>query len=421
MVLQAVTFDFWSTLVDGAITPERTIERAARLHAAHRRRRPRLHARGGPRRASIAPSRGSTEAARENFIDVGPPGRWAILADELGIPDGLIAYELVEHAYEDITLEPLPDAMPHVQVAVEAMRDAGYRLAVICNTGMAGGRVLREVLKRHGLFDYFEVTVFSNEFGLAKPHPGIFEHTLAELGGIAPSEALHVGDLEELDVEGARRAGVHSARYVPETDGQIADRRRHRRHRLARVCAAQVAELRAKPRTSQGLKLRRAHHKVLSAPGLSLPLVPAVTVADPLENVRAWWDEDAEIDPEAYEPADVEPSPAAPEPPPSSADPGFRPPARAQRVLAARRPVARQTHRRRRQAQRHARRRADRSRQPVRRDRLLLVTPGAPASSRSWASRRTSARAACPTRSATRTATTSTWCCWPRTSRATTT
>ena len=34
----------------------------------------------------------------------------------------------------------------------------------------------------------------------------------------------------------------------------------------------------------------------------------AVTVADPLENVRAWWDEDAEIDPEAYDPADVEPS-----------------------------------------------------------------------------------------------------------------
>ena len=49
----------------------------------------------------------------------------------------------------------------------------------------------------------------------------IFEHTLGELGGIAPNEALHVGDLEELDVEGARRAGLHSARYVPDTDVQI--------------------------------------------------------------------------------------------------------------------------------------------------------------------------------------------------------
>ena len=108
--------------------------------------------------------------------------------------------------------------MPHVHVAVEAMKAAGYHLAVICNTGMAGGRVLREVLRRHGLLDFFEVTVFSNEFGIAKPHPSIFQHTLAALGGIAPAQALHVGDLEELDVEGARRAGVFSARYVPDAN-----------------------------------------------------------------------------------------------------------------------------------------------------------------------------------------------------------
>jgi len=128
---------------------------------------------------------------------------------------------VVEHAYEDITLEPLPDPMPHVHVAVEAMQAAGYHLAVICNTGMAGGRVLREVLRRHGLFDFFDATVFSNEFGIAKPHPSIFSHTLEALGGIAPAQALHVGDLEELDVEGAHRAGVHSARYVPDANGPV--------------------------------------------------------------------------------------------------------------------------------------------------------------------------------------------------------
>jgi FMN phosphatase YigB (HAD superfamily) len=101
------------------------------------------------------------------------------------------------------------------------MHDAGYTLGVICNTGMAGGRVLREVLRRHDLLDFFKVTVFSNEFGRAKPHPAIFHHTLEALGGIAPNQALHVGDLEELDVDGARRAGVYSARYVPEPNGPV--------------------------------------------------------------------------------------------------------------------------------------------------------------------------------------------------------
>ena len=220
MALKAVTFDFWSTLVDGNITPERTAARLARLHAAivgagHACTADELKT--GFERAFER----ITSEARDTLRDVGPPGRWAVLALELGIPEGLIPYEVVEHAYEDITLEPLPDPMPHVHVAVEAMKAAGYQLAVICNTGMAGGRVLREVLRRHGLLHFFEVTVFSNEFGIAKPHPSIFEHTLSALGGIAPSQALHVGDLEELDVEGARRAGVFSARYVPDADGPV--------------------------------------------------------------------------------------------------------------------------------------------------------------------------------------------------------
>jgi FMN phosphatase YigB (HAD superfamily) len=71
------------------------------------------------------------------------------------------------------------------------------------------------------LYEFFDVTVFSNEFGYAKPDPRIFVHTLGELGGIPSGQALHVGDLEELDVEGARRAGLHSARYVPGTDGTV--------------------------------------------------------------------------------------------------------------------------------------------------------------------------------------------------------
>ena len=48
-----------------------------------------------------------------------------------------------------------------------------------------------------------------------------------------------------------------------------------------------------------------------------------MTSADPLENVRAWWDEDAELDPDSYEPAFDAPEPAPldsrPETPPGGA------------------------------------------------------------------------------------------------------
>jgi FMN phosphatase YigB (HAD superfamily) len=218
--LRAVTFDFWNTLVDGAPTPVRTAERVARLHSA-------IAGAG----AACTPeqlldafdkvTRHLDDAARESFEEVGPPGRWAALARELDIPDSLIPYAVVEKAYEDITLNPPPALMPHVIEAVTDTKRKGYRLGVICNTGMAGGRVLREVLRRHGLLELFDVTTFSNEVGLGKPHPAIFEQTLASLGDVAPDQALHVGDMEDLDIEGARRAGWHSALYAPSSNGHV--------------------------------------------------------------------------------------------------------------------------------------------------------------------------------------------------------
>lgn len=217
---EVVTFDFWSTLVDGTITPERTAERLARLHrslvgAGHACTVEELQA------AFQRALEHINRAAKETLRDVGPPGRWAVLARELGIPEGLIAYEVVEGAYQDLTLDPLPDMMPHIHDALIGLRDAGYRLAVICNTGMAGGRVLREVLRRHGLARFFETTTWSDELTWAKPHPTIFHHTLDALGGIPPARALHVGDMEDLDVQGARRAGLSCALYAPTATGPL--------------------------------------------------------------------------------------------------------------------------------------------------------------------------------------------------------
>jgi DNA polymerase-3 subunit alpha len=48
-----------------------------------------------------------------------------------------------------------------------------------------------------------------------------------------------------------------------------------------------------------------------------------VTVADPLENVRAWWDEDAELDPESYDGVEAIEEPSSPEPPPTAPSQDF--------------------------------------------------------------------------------------------------
>jgi FMN phosphatase YigB (HAD superfamily) len=211
--LRAVTLDLWGTILNlhdpvGKIERRREMLLAAICEAGHE--------------CSLEQLRAGFRAARqENDAvvaggnrDVGPPGRWEQLMRQLGFPLESVPFSAVEAAYEDLTLEFLPDLIPGVAEAIQKL-SVSYRLGLICNTGFTGGRVLRQVLDHHGLLGHFRVLTFSNEFGLLKPDPRIFHHTLERLGAM-PAESLHVGDIEELDIEGARAAGLRAARYLPE-------------------------------------------------------------------------------------------------------------------------------------------------------------------------------------------------------------
>ncbi|MBK9493974.1 MAG: HAD-IA family hydrolase [Aquimonas sp.] len=79
---------------------------------------------------------------------------------------------------------------------------AQHRLAALTN-GNAD-------LQRIGLATHFEFALGAREFGRAKPDPSIFLAACARLD-LAPHEVLHVGDDPELDVLGARAAGLHCA------------------------------------------------------------------------------------------------------------------------------------------------------------------------------------------------------------------
>jgi putative hydrolase of the HAD superfamily len=85
------------------------------------------------------------------------------------------------------------------------LRDAGLRLGVVSNSD---GRV-EEALEAAGLREYFDVVIDSARVGVEKPDPRIFRAALESLG-VAPDEALYVGDLYEVDVVGARAAGMEA-------------------------------------------------------------------------------------------------------------------------------------------------------------------------------------------------------------------
>lgn len=87
---------------------------------------------------------------------------------------------------------------------------ARAKVAIITN----GPQALQlHKLKKLGLGHLESRLVTSGAFGHAKPDPRIFHHA-AELAGVAPTHAWHVGDSLYADIGGARAAGFAAAVHV---------------------------------------------------------------------------------------------------------------------------------------------------------------------------------------------------------------
>jgi putative hydrolase of the HAD superfamily len=91
------------------------------------------------------------------------------------------------------------DAIP----VLDELRAAALRIGLVSN----GIRDLTEFVAHHRLS--VDAIVDSRTHGRVKPHPTIFQAAL-EVLGVAPAEAVMVGDSLEEDVEGARALGMRA-------------------------------------------------------------------------------------------------------------------------------------------------------------------------------------------------------------------
>ena len=82
------------------------------------------------------------------------------------------------------------------------------------------GRDIDEMCESLGLAPYLDFTVTSTEVGIGKPHPPVFLKAL-DRAGVAPDEAIHVGDSYRSDVEGARSVGIRP--LLLDRDGVMTD------------------------------------------------------------------------------------------------------------------------------------------------------------------------------------------------------
>jgi putative hydrolase of the HAD superfamily len=97
------------------------------------------------------------------------------------------------------TYRLFPDAGP----VLRELAGAGIRLGLISNFEPW----LLDVLELEGVRRLFGPVAVSGLLGVAKPDPAIF-HAALDAAGVAPAEAVHVGDSFEFDVEPAWAVGM---------------------------------------------------------------------------------------------------------------------------------------------------------------------------------------------------------------------
>jgi putative hydrolase of the HAD superfamily len=151
---------------------------------------------------------------------------------ELGISVAPTTEQRLVAAFSTAGEETPLKTVPNLRPTLEALRERGIRIGIVCDVGLTPSAILRGHLAQRGLLPYFDHWSFSDDVGAYKPDPEIFAHALTGLG-VSPHETAHVGDTRRTDVAGARAAGLLPVRYsgvfddtdesVPDADVVISD------------------------------------------------------------------------------------------------------------------------------------------------------------------------------------------------------
>ena len=207
-MLEAVLFDWGDTLMEFAYSPEL-------VAAGHRAGLAAIGRDGLP----------EVEALSEHFRERYEPLFWVPgTIEEIEYPelvrrllgdfdvtiddDELDRYLVAEHEAWD----PARLLGAHTHALLEALRAHGLKLALVSNA-FDPGWLLHRDLEQMGIAQRLDFSVFSSEVGTRKPHPAIFQRALGALG-VAPENALFVGDRLYEDIRGAGELGMTTVQAV---------------------------------------------------------------------------------------------------------------------------------------------------------------------------------------------------------------
>jgi FMN phosphatase YigB (HAD superfamily) len=128
-------------------------------------------------------------------------GEFRSVFETLGRPDWRTLAPAVEAAYGGFRASDLyPDALG----ALEGLRRAGYRTAVLAN------QPAQRSAELHALGVSPDVMAMSDELAVHKPDPAFFTRALELIGDPDPTNVAYVGDRLDNDVRPAATAGMRA-------------------------------------------------------------------------------------------------------------------------------------------------------------------------------------------------------------------
>lgn len=215
--MEAITFDFWNTLYKTS----KDALHSVRINGL----------------VQVLQSAGYKTSGREVFSafkkiwyqvyprqraygeEVPPPQQLDLIFKELDANLNEAQWKKAYYYYAETLLEYPPQLNTDVKETLPLLRGR-FKLAVICNTGLSPGSVLRRVMQRDGIIEYFDHLTFSDEVGYAKPYSGIFEQTLKKIA-TENFRAAHIGDDMITDIIGAKKAGMTAVWLAPDSDWKV--------------------------------------------------------------------------------------------------------------------------------------------------------------------------------------------------------
>lgn len=145
----------------------------------------------------------------EGFIDLDQGGYvWKDKVYQQMIEEfSILNFSWQELLQDYLTHFPLhAELYPQAITGLKRLKKKGMKMAIISN---GYSKFQREVIKSLQIETFFDEIVISEEVGVKKPHPYIFEHTLSRLG-VSADETIYVGDHFKNDIVAAVGVGIYT-------------------------------------------------------------------------------------------------------------------------------------------------------------------------------------------------------------------